>query len=57
MDCREKILSEDYLDIITDYPVRRGEAERYDLCYTNLEKLYHILYLNRNEVPDLNQCH
>ena len=39
MDCREKILSEDYLDIITDYPVRRGEAERYDLCYTNLENL------------------
>lgn len=54
MDCREKILSEDYLDIITDYPVRRGEAERYDLCYTNLENFYHIIYLNRNEVPDLN---
>lgn len=51
-DCREKILSEEYFDIITDYPVRPEEEARLDLCTVSVEEFYRILYLNREEVAD-----
>lgn len=51
-NCREKILSEEYFDIITDYPVRPEEETRLDLCTVSVEEFYRILYLNREEVAN-----
>ncbi|MCH5343143.1 MAG: S8 family peptidase [Acetatifactor sp.] len=52
MDCKEMILSNDYYDAITDYSVRRMSVEDYDLCYTDIENLYSVLYINRADVPN-----
>lgn len=46
MDCRERILSEDYYDIITDFPLREELLED-DLCYIAVENLYNLIYLNK----------
>lgn len=56
MDCREKILSNNYYDIILDYSLRASERENsYDLCYLNIEDLYNIVYVNQNNVPNINE--
>lgn len=47
MDCKERILSENYRDIIVDYPPRPGIEEEYDLCYVNLDNLYYLVYINQ----------
>lgn len=47
MDCRERILSNNYADIITDYPISPQIAATMDLCYINLDNLYNIVYINR----------
>lgn len=46
MDCREKILSDDYVDIVVDFPVDillRGET---DICYIPLGDGYSVIYDN-----------
>lgn len=48
-ECREKILSEEYFDIITDFPVRPERTEGGDLCYINVENLFEIIYWNREQ--------
>ncbi len=48
--CREKILSEEYYDIITDFPIRPESAEGADLCYVQVESFFNIVYWNRNQV-------
>lgn len=50
MDCRERILSNEYYDVITDYPVRSVEEYNYDLCYINVENLYNIVYISQANV-------
>lgn len=52
MDCREMILSDNVYDYITDFPI--GEVEGYatPFCYTDVESLYNIVYLNRLEIPN-----
>ena len=32
MDCREKILSNDYYDVITEFPVQILDSDMFDLC-------------------------
>lgn len=54
MDCRDKILSNEYYDVITDYPLRLLEVEEYDLCYSNIENIYEIVYINRTEIRNAN---
>ncbi len=53
MDCREKILSEQYRDVIVDYPVRRMPDEGMDFCSVNLDNLYHFVYINSLGLPPL----
>ena len=53
MDCRERILSDDYLDIITDFPVLPGAEEEFDLCYVNVDNQYNLIYFNRNQVGSM----
>lgn len=54
MTCKERILSNDYYDIIADF--RLGyETSNLDLCYVNLENSYYIFYWNRSELPNPNE--
>lgn len=43
MDCREKALSNEAYDFITDFPFERLNL-REMLCYTNIEDLYNVVY-------------
>ena len=40
MDCGDRILSEHYFDVITDFPVSLLENNTYDLCYVNIDNFY-----------------
>lgn len=50
MDCRDRILAEDYYDVIVDYQVRLDEAQPYDLCAINVENQFQLLYVERGAV-------
>lgn len=50
MDCRQRILSNHYYDIITDFPVEAIDSYGYDLCHVNVENFYNIVYLNQANV-------
>ena len=49
MDCKNMILSNDYYDVITDFPLRMMEEEN-QLCYADIENLYNIVYFSRMDV-------
>lgn len=51
MDCKERILSENYRDVIVDYPIRVQPEEGIDFCYINLDNLYNLVYINRLGLP------
>ena len=53
MDCRDKILSNNFYDIITDYPLRLLDTADYDLCYTEVSDGFHVLYINSVGLPKL----
>ena len=53
MDCKDMILSNDYYDVITDFPLRMLEEEN-QLCYANIENLYNIIYFSRMDVLNAN---
>ena len=50
MDCRDMILSNDYYDVITDFPIQMLANGGESLCYSNIENLYNIVYFNRQQV-------
>lgn len=50
MDCKDKILSNDYYDVITDYPIQMLADSDADLCYANIDNLYSVIYFNRQQV-------
>lgn len=50
-DCREKILSNDYYDLLIDFGAESEGNSAYDLCYHNIEDLYSVLYSNKNLFP------
>ena len=53
MDCKEFSLSNDYYDVITDYPLQSGEVQDLDACAVAVENLFNIVYVNRNNIEDL----
>lgn len=55
MDCKERILSNDYYDILTDFPLSFMEAANLDQCFVNIENLYNVVYLNRSELSNKNE--
>lgn len=55
MDCKERILSNDYYDILTDFPLAFMEAANLDQCFVNIENLYSVVYLNRGELSNTNE--
>ena len=50
VDCKDMILSNDYYDVITDFPIRMLEESNTDLCYANIENLYNVVYFSRLDV-------
>ncbi len=55
MDCKEKILSQEYVDGIVDFPVERVIREGDDICYIKLSDRYYVAYQNRQLSPDLSE--
>lgn len=55
MTCKERILSEDYLDLITDYDLLEEVLEEtgIDACYRALDAGYGFFYVNKNDIPPL----
>lgn len=53
MDCKEKILSDDYADGVADFPVERVIGESDDVCYIKLDDRYYAVYQNRLYSPQL----
>lgn len=55
MDCKEKILSEDYIDFVIDFPLEElfgGFSGEWDFCYRKIDDEYGIISINRNQLPD-----
>jgi len=50
IDCREKIISEQYYDVITDYFLGGLEESGYDLCATEVGGEFNVVYINRRDV-------
>lgn len=52
MDCKERILSEDYLDLITDYNVMRdyGQLTGTDFCYQEIDDDLYLVYASKRDV-------
>lgn len=50
MDCKDRILSNDYYDVIIDYPIRMLMENNADLCYATLENVFSVIYFSRQEV-------
>ena len=40
VNCREKILSNDYYDVITDFPYQLLEDPAEDLCYADIDGIF-----------------
>ncbi len=49
MDCTSRILSNDYYDMIIDFPQTFGQDDA-DLCHANIDDFYNILYVNRMQL-------
>lgn len=55
MDCKDRILSNDYFDILTDFPVAFMESRSLDQCFVSIEDLYTVVYLRRSELSNQNE--
>lgn len=53
MDCKEKILSNNYYDIIVDHSIQESAIENLDLCYTDIEDMFNVLYINQIGIPNM----
>lgn len=55
MTCKDRILSEEYLDLITDYDLLDEIVEEtgIDACYRMLDAGFGIFYINKNDIPPL----
>ena len=55
MTCREKVISEDYADILLDYvlPPELLALSRVDYCYTRIEGNLGVAYIRIEDVDDL----
>ena len=56
LTCKEKILSEEYYDLITDYLFTEEfrEATVPDYCFTKIDDKYGLVYVKSDEVPAMN---
>ena len=55
LSCKEKILSEDYVDWVVDFPLDEifsSYKEELDYCYQEISEGFGIISINRNQMPD-----
>ena len=55
LSCKEKILSEDYVDWVIDFPLDEifsGDREKLDYCYQEIRDGFGIISINRNQLAD-----
>lgn len=55
LSCKEKILSEDYVDWVIDFPLDEifsSYREDLDYCYQEIGDGFGIISINRNQMPD-----
>ncbi len=50
MDCRDRILSNQYYDVITNFPVGMLEDAGLDFCRINIEGLYDAVYVSQTSI-------
>ena len=55
MDCKERILSDEYADGVVDFPVDGLLEAGSDACYIALDDKYSVVYQNRNYASDLSE--
>ncbi|MCI9337739.1 MAG: S8 family peptidase [Lachnospiraceae bacterium] len=53
MDCRDRILSNNYYDVIIDFPIDAMRYDYLDLCYANVDEFYNIVYINRENIRNV----
>ncbi len=53
MDCKERILSNEYADGVVDFPVERIIGEGDDACYIKLDDRFNVAYQNRGLTMEL----
>ena len=53
MDCKEKILSNQYADGVVDFPVERIVEETEDICFIPIGCRYYAVYQNRADASSL----
>ena len=55
MTCKERILSNDYADIIIDFQITEIFQYQYDVdhCYHNVEGEFGILFARRSDLPNI----
>lgn len=55
MDCKERILSNEYADGVIDFPIERIVRTGDDVCYITLDERYSVAYINRQLAPGLEE--
>lgn len=53
MDCRDRILSNRYYDVITNFPVELLENTGLDYCHIKVDDLYDIVYVNQADIRNV----
>ena len=53
MDCRDRILSNNYYDVVIDFPIDVLRYDYFDLCYVNVDEFYNIVYINRENIRNV----
>ena len=53
MDCKEKALSNNVYDYITDFPIEAVSNFTPLFCYADIENLYNIIYVDRMDIPNI----
>ncbi len=56
LSCKEKILSEDYVDWVIDFPLDEifsRYREDLDYCYQEISDGFGVISINRNQMPDI----
>ncbi|MDE5933419.1 MAG: hypothetical protein K2H40_13210, partial [Lachnospiraceae bacterium] len=55
MTCKERILSNDYADIILDYALPESALTElgYDYCLSNIDDEFGVAFLARRELPSI----
>ncbi len=52
MNCKERIVSNDYYDVITDFPIQTLGIRGFDACYASVEGLFNIVYISNRDVRE-----